>query len=317
MIAWSELTIWRSVWTKSLTLLCCLLATLSGIAKAERPAIDSSVPAPGTTVEVWPEGKMPGSAANAAEQEMPRTADGYHRITNISRPTLTLFLVAGKDAPAPVIVVCPGGGYHYVVFDKEGTEIASWLNSVGISALVLKYRVPHNRDGALQDVQRALSIVRANAANWHVDSRRLGIMGFSAGGDLGATASTRFDQRAYEAIDAADRQSCRPDFAVLVYPAYLEQDGKISPELNLRADIPPTVIVHTEDDTRFVNGSKLYHAALDSRKVPNELLLYPAGGHGYGLHSDKAVRVWPEDVLRWLEKIGMWQPRRGSRSTAE
>jgi|GEM_PF-357975 len=259
------------------------------------------------TVDVWPEGKMPGRGVKEPEGERPSKGDNVRRITNVSRPTLTVFPAPKKGAPAPAIIVCPGGGYSYVVYDKEGTEVAARLNSHGFTALVLKYRVPHNREGALQDVQRALSLARAHAAEWNIDSKRLGVLGFSAGGNLAAKASTRFDERAYTAVDAVDLQSCRPDFAILVYPAYLEKDGQVATDLNLKARIPPTLIVSTEDDKTFVNGSKLYHAALDGAKAPNEFLLYPTGGHGYGLRSEKDVRVWPQAALDWLHKIGIRQ----------
>ncbi len=136
---------------------------------------------------------MPGRGAKEPEGDMPSKGDNVRRITNVSRPTLTVFPAPKKDAPAPAMTVCPGGGYSDVVSDKEGTEIAAWLNSAGISALVLKYRVPHNRGGALQDIQRALSLARAHAAEWNIDPKRLGVIGFSAGGNLAAKASTRFD----------------------------------------------------------------------------------------------------------------------------
>ncbi len=154
---------------------------------------------------------------------MPRN-DGFHRITNVSRPTLTLFPAPRKAgaAAAPAMIVCRGGGYGYTVIDKEGTEIAAWLNSAGFSALVLKYRTPNNRAGALQDAQRALSLARERAAEWNLDPQRLGIIGFSAGGHLAARTSTSFGERSYPDIDAIDENSCRPDFAVLVSPAYLD-----------------------------------------------------------------------------------------------
>lgn len=255
------------------------------------------------TIDVWPEGKMPGRGASEPEADMPPKADDVRRITNVSRPNLTVFPATNKKAPA--MIVCPGGGYSYVTYNKEGTEIAAWLNSNGITAVVLKYRVPHNREGALQDVQRALSLARAHAAEWNIDPKRLGVIGFSAGGNMAAKASTLFDQRSYPVIDKVDRQSCRPDFAILVYPAYLEKDGQIAPDLNLKANIPPTLIVQTEDDKTFINGGKIYHAALDEAKVPNQFLLYPTGGHGYALRSAKDVRVWPQAALVWLRKIGI------------
>lgn len=246
---------------------------------------------------------MPGQGAAAPEAEVPRN-DGYHRITNVSRPTLTLFPAQNRSAATPAVIVCPGGGYNYTVIDKEGTEIAAWLNSLGISALVLKYRTPNNRAGALQDAQRALSLVRARGAEWNLDPQRLGIIGFSAGGHLAARTSTRFDERSYPALDAIDQQSCRPDFALLIYPAYLDDKaGHPAPELDLKAKIPPTFIVHTEDDKPYVPGSKVYDAALTEAKIAHEFHLYPTGGHGYGLHCTGDAKAWPEEAGKWLQKI--------------
>lgn len=263
------------------------------------------VSAASPALDVWPEGKMPGKGAKEAEAEVPRK-DGFHRITNVSRPTLTLHAVTGSSALAPVIIVCPGGGYSYTVIDKEGTEIAAWLNSKGIAALVLKYRTPNNREGALQDVQRSISITRAKAAEWKIDPKRIGVIGFSAGGNLAAKASNRFEERSYPAIDEVDRQSCRPDFAVLVYPAYLDdKKGGVAPDLNLKVNIPPTLIIHSEDDKTHVVGSKVYHTALEAAKIAHEFKLYPTGGHGYGLHCEREAKVWPEDALKWFQQIGV------------
>ncbi|MCE9520553.1 MAG: alpha/beta hydrolase [Verrucomicrobia bacterium] len=257
-------------------------------------------------VDVWPEGKMPGKGANESEARVKKN-DGFHRISNVSRPTLTFFPSPAKDGkPAPVMIVCPGGGYSYVVVDKEGSEIAAWLNKNGISALVLKYRTPNNREGALMDVQRALSLTRAHATEWNVDPKSVGVIGFSAGGNLAAKASTQFEARSYPAVDAVDQQSCRPDFAVLVYPAYLsDKTGQISPDLNLKAAIPPTLIIHNEDDKVFVAGSKIYHAALNEAKIAHEFKLYTSGGHGYALHCAGEAKAWPDDALKWLQQIGM------------
>lgn len=265
--------------------------------------IAQAAPPAAPVVEVWPEEKMPGKGAKEPESEVPRN-DGFTRITNVSRPTLTLFPAPKKDGPAPAMIVCPGGGYGYTVIDKEGSEIATWLNSLGIHALVLKYRSPNNRAGALQDAQRALSLTRERAKEWNIDPQRLGIIGFSAGGHLSARASTSFGERSYEAIDAVDQQSCRPDFAVLVYPAYLDNKaGAPAPELNLQAAIPPTLIIHNEDDKSFVAGSKVYDAALTAAKVAHEFKLYPTGGHGYGLHCQGDAKAWTNDTAEWLNKL--------------
>lgn len=253
-------------------------------------------------VDVWPAGRMPGRGADEPESFSSPEKTDARRITNVSHPTLTVF--PGPRPHSPTLIVCPGGAYKYVVMDKEGTEIASWLNSLGMGALVLKYRVPHNREGALQDVQRALSLARARAAEWNIDPRRLGVIGFSAGGNLAARASTQFGARRYPVIDAVDEQSCRPDFTVLVYPAYLDDGaGHLSPDLNLSADIPPTLIIHNEDDPTFVAGSKLYHAALDAVQVPNQFVLYATGGHGYGLRCEKDARAWPGAAADWLRSL--------------
>lgn len=280
-----------------LVLVLILAATVFG------QAADSKDP---IIIPVWPNGKMPGVGAKEAETELKRD-DGFHRITNVSRPTLTLFRAPQKRAEAvPAVIVCPGGGYSYVVADKEGSEIAEWFNRSGITAFVLKYRVPDNRSGALQDLQRALSLIRARAKDWNLKPDQIGVIGFSAGGNLAAKASTHFAERTYPNIDEIDQRSCRPDFAVLVYPAYLDdKSGHVAPDLDLTANIPPTLIVHNEDDKTHVVGSKIYHAALDKANVTNEFKLYATGGHGYGLHCEKDARAWPEDTLKWLHKIGI------------
>ena len=276
-------------------LLHCLLVLLL-ISQTARPN-------PSATVDVWPENKMPGNVAKKPEAEKP-SKDSFHRITNVSNPTLTLFPAPEKNAPA--VIVCPGGGYSYVVIDKEGTGIAAWLNSIGFSAAVLKYRNPDNRAGALQDLQRALRLVRTRAGEWNIDPKRLGVIGFSAGGNLAAKASNLFDRPSYQTIDGVDRQSCRPDFALLVYPAYLDgKKGGLSEDLDLKADIPPTLIVHSEDDENFVSGSKLYAAALAKAKIPHQFILYQTGGHGYALHCTKEARAWPKAAEEWLHKTAV------------
>lgn len=281
------------------------LVVQAACAQAASPSVPTAATPP-ATVAVWPDGMMPGQAAKESERDMPAKSDGFKRITNISRPTLTLFPAPKQSSPAPAVIVCPGGGYSYVVFDKEGTEIAAWLNANGISALVLKYRTPSNRAGALQDLQRALSLTRARAAEWNLDPKRLGVIGFSAGGNLAAKASAPVETRTYPVIDAVDQQSCRPDFAMLVYPAYLDdKNGHVAPDLNLKASIPPTLIIHTEDDKTHVVGSKIFHTALEAAKVAHEFKLYPTGGHGYGLRCTKDAKAWPDDALAWLRKNGL------------
>lgn len=280
-----------------------ILSLSFGVGLSAQDASRTIVLRPVASVALWPEGEMPGHGAAQPEGDLPARPDGFRRTSNVSRPTLTIY-PSGKSH-APAVIVAPGGGYSYMVVDKEGAEIAEWLNKLGITAFLLRYRVPDNRAGALQDMQRAISLVRSNAAEWKVDARRIGAIGFSAGGHLAAVASTQFGKRSYDPVDAVDKVSARPDFAMLIYPAYLEKDGKVAPELDLTAKIPPTLIVSTEDDKNFVAGCKIYHAALDAAKHSNQFLLYPTGGHGYGLRSDKDVRVWPEAASGWLRKNGI------------
>jgi acetyl esterase/lipase len=257
-------------------------------------------------VEVWPEGRVPGKVTKEAERLVPRS-DGYQRVTHVSRPTLTLFPASdGNKSPKAAIIVCPGGAYRYTVVDKEGAEIARRFNQEGISALVLKYRSPDNREGALQDLQRALSLTRARAVEWNIDPNRIGVIGFSAGGHLAARASNQFSKRHYASIDFADTKSCRPNFAMLIYPAYLDdKEGDVSSELNLKAEIPPTLIVHSEDDKNHVAGSVLYAKRLKEEGIEHKFKFYSTGGHGYGLHSKGDARVWPEEAVRWLRVVGM------------
>lgn len=279
-----------------------ILAAAFGCLLPAASAGPASMPDRGTVVDVWPAAQMPGQGARDPEADMPARADGFKRITNISRPVMTVFPAPAEAKPAPAMIVCPGGAYTYVVHDKEGTEIAAWLNAHGITAIVLSYRVPQNRDGALQDLQRTLSVARARSSEWNIDPSRLGVIGFSAGGHLCARAAGGAGERTYAPVDENDKQGCRPDFAVLVYPAFLERKGVVPPELIPKPGTPPTLIIHTEDDVKFVPGSRLYAAALAAENIPHELLVYATGGHGYGLRSTGDVRLWPEACLAWLRQ---------------
>lgn len=257
-------------------------------------------------VPLWPDGRMPGHGAKEAETETPGGAPGTTRVNNVSSPTLTFYPAkSGFAEPAPIVMVCPGGGYSVLAFTKEGVEVAQWLNSLGISAAILKYRVPANREGAWQDFQRGLRLLRSHAQEWHADPARIGAIGFSAGGHLTALGSTSFDTPAYAGIDDVDKLSARPDFSILVYPAYLGKDGQPAPEFHLSQKMPPLLIVHNEDDTKYIEGSKIFDAALTAAGIPHEYLLFQAGGHGYGLHSPKDVGAWPERAKEWLTKNGV------------
>jgi acetyl esterase/lipase len=231
------------------------------------------------------------------------------RLGNVSQPEITVYRPTSPAPNGAAVVVCPGGGYHILAMDLEGTEVCQWLNTLGVTGVLLKYRVParaglEKHTAALQDAQRALGIVRQRAKDWNLDPQRIGILGFSAGGHLAALASNQFASRSYPACDAADAVSCRPDFTILIYPAYLtvkEQGDKIAPELTLTSNTPPTFIAMTEDDPVRVETGLFYAAGLRKVNVPFELHIYPEGGHGYGLRpSSDGVTTWPQRASEWM-----------------
>jgi acetyl esterase/lipase len=247
----------------------------------------------------------PADAGKVAEEKVVAGKDdSVKRITDIHQATITPFRVAvPPDGVHPAVLVFPGGGYSILAIDKEGTEIAQWLNRLGYSAFVVKYRVPKDREGALADAQRAVRLVRQHAKEWSIDPKRIGVIGFSAGGHLCARLSTDFARKAYEAVDEADKLDCRPDFSMLIYPAYLQtKDGKIAPELPITAKVPPTFIVQTKDDKSYVPGTILYDQALKTAGVSSTFHLFENGGHGYGLRpSANEVSKWPALAEEWLK----------------
>jgi acetyl esterase/lipase len=233
------------------------------------------------------------------------------RLGNVSVPTLTLYAPKGHNSGAAVVVF-PGGGYNILAIDLEGTEVCDWLNSAGVTCVLLKYRVPNTgpypkSPAALQDAQRALGIVRQHAAEWKIDPNRIGVLGFSAGAHLAAALSTHYEQRLYDPIDAADKLSCRPDFALIVYPGYLalaEKNFAPNSDINPTANTPPTFIVQAEDDPVHVENATVYFLQLKNAKVPAELHIYSQGGHGYGLRRTALpVTTWPQVVETWLRTI--------------
>jgi acetyl esterase/lipase len=201
--------------------------------------------------------------------------------------------------------VCPGGGYSILAVDLEGYEIAEWLNSLGFTAFVLQYRVPEKEEGALQDIQRTLRIIRSRAEEWDIDPAKLGVFGFSAGGSLSARASTRYNDTTYAPVDAADTFSCRPDFSVLIYPAYLDrgEERALTPELSVDENTPPMFLFATADDYHG-NSVLVMAGALRDHEVPVELHFLAEGGHGYGLRpGNVAADTWPALAAKWLNKI--------------
>ena len=276
------------------------------------------------SMALWPKG-APGEKGDiGVEKDTTKPGEGLVggkpvvRIGNVSVPTLTIYRPPKHKNTGAAVVVCPGGGYRILAMDLEGTEVCQWLNSAGITAVLLKYRVPARQGleryaAPLQDAQRALGLVRFHAAEWHIDSKRIGIMGFSAGGHLSAVASTRFEKRTYDPVDEADQVSCRPDFTMLVYPAYLirKEGPDLSPELTVTSNTPPTFIVQAEDDHVRVENSLFYYLALKKAGVPAEMHLFASGGHGYGLReSDKAVVSWPKRAVEWMRKLGVLEGKK-------
>ncbi len=291
-------------------ILTCL-AVLAGLAAAPARAADKPL-----VLDLWP-GSPPGEPKPLAEEEKDTTGPKGDlvagkrviRLGNVSKPTLTVYRPAGERNTGAAVVVCPGGGYHILALDLEGTEVCEWLTSRGVTAVLLKYRVPaplnsKRRLAPLQDAQRAISLVRSRAKEWNVDPKRIGILGFSAGGSLAARTATGWAKRSYEGIDSADEASCRPDFAILVYPAYLidEKKGGLIADLPVTKETPSMFLVHAADDPLPAENSVQMYRALRRVKVPAELHIYASGGHGYGLRkTDKPCTRWPERCADWLK----------------
>jgi acetyl esterase/lipase len=251
-------------------------------------------------------GKVPGELKEKQDPVVePSRNDDVFRFIEVTNPAIEVFLADPAKNNNSAVIICPGGGYNKLAYDKEGTEIAVWLNKLGFSALVLQYRIPDKREGALQDAQRAIRIVRSNAAKWNLDPEKIGIMGFSAGGSLSARASTLFNKKTYSPVDEKDSLSCHPAFALLIYPAYLDQgpNKTLTPELELTKETPPIFIFQTSDD-QYGNCALVMAGALRDARLPVELHFLPAGGHGYGLRPGKpAPDTWPGLAEKWLTDI--------------
>ena len=286
-------------------------------------------PAPGhTQVPIWP-GAVPNARPNTGPETLKTTGkDGlvagkpWSYINNVSQPTMTLYSPEGKNT-GTAVVVFPGGGYQILAIDLEGTEICDWLTARGVTCILLKYRVPGEgklpKSGpypespeALEDAQRTVGLVRFHAAQWHIDPHKIGVLGFSAGGHMVAAMSTHFDKRLYPAVDAADKESCRPDFAVALYPGHLALDENsvaLNPDIrdNITLKTPPTFLLQNEDDNvDSVEDSLSYYMALKKVGVPVEMHLYAQGGHAFGLRRTKfPVTAWPQLTETWLRTIGM------------
>jgi acetyl esterase/lipase len=282
-----------------------------------------------TQVPIWP-----GIGPDAQPAAGPEFTHPYKNkvagravmlVERVAQPTMTVYPPTGTNTGVAVVVF-PGGGYNALAIDLEGTEVCDWLASRGITGVLSKYRVPGSGPycdapnhrpaapmarAALEDAQRTIGLVRAHAVEWHINPEKVGVLGSSAGGHLAAAVSTHFDRRLYPAVDGADQESCRPDFAVLLYPAYLLEDAardfELNPAIPVTGRTPPTFLLHAENDPAAdVSNSLVYYAALKKAEVAAELHIYSAGGHGFGLRRTKfPVSDWPGLVEKWLESIGM------------
>jgi acetyl esterase/lipase len=317
---------------KPLLFALCVVFAFGGLS-AQTPGWQ---PSPGhTQVPIWP-GAVPDAQPVAGPE-----------VDNVSRPTMTVYSPKGKNTGAAVVVF-PGGGYTTLAMDLEGTEVCDWLTPKGITCVLLKYRVPGERfypksapypksgpypesPMALEDAQRTMGLVRFHAAEWHIDPHKIGVLGFSAGGHLSAGISTHFAMRLYPAVDVADKESCRPDFAVAIYPGHLslpaaEWDAKqgakkfvvphpahadkelgLNPNIPVTSQTPPTFLLQAEDDhVDNVDDSLAYYIALKKAGVPVEMHLYAQGGHAFGLRrTEFPITGWPQLVETWLRTIGM------------
>jgi acetyl esterase/lipase len=285
-------------------------------------------PSPGhTQMLIWP-GAAPDAqpvagpeySITTTKQEDIVAGRPFVYVERVSRPTMTVYSPASKNTGAAVVVF-PGGGYWDLAIDLEGTEVCDWLTAKGISCVLLKYRVPGDglepRSGpypkspmALEDAQRTVGLVRFHAAEWHIDPRKVGVLGFSAGGHLAAAISTHFEQRLYPIVDAADKESCRPDFAVALYPGHLwigSEKFELNPNVPITNQTPPTFLLQAENDNvDTVNNSLVYYIALKKAGVPAEMHLFADGKHAFGLRpTELPITRWPELVETWLRTLGM------------
>lgn len=270
-------------------------------------------------IELWPKG-VPDEPEGIEKRKRPTTTDGVGktRIAYVDKPTITVYRAPKEESNGAAVVICPGGGYNILAWTHEGTEIAEWLNSIGVSAFVLKYRVPRRDPDfphtlPLQDVQRAIRIIRSQSRDLKIDPDRLGVLGFSAGGHLTVMSGIHYEEQTYSKVDAADDLSARPNFLIPIYPAYLgdkKDKESLSPLVKITKDTPPTFVAITHDDADRAYYSALLYAALKRSGVVGELHIYSKGGHGYGMRkSNNPVHTWPDRCADWLQSMGLLKPK--------
>jgi acetyl esterase/lipase len=275
-------------------------------------------------IDVWP-GTVPDDHGMIGEEHFrepwSEEAKKAQWLTNVTKPSITIFRPAKEKDTGAAVLICPGGGYWNLAWDLEGEEVAAWLNSLGVTGIVLKYRVPRRpgqpeklpAPGPLQDAQRAMSLVRSKAGEWDIDPVRIGMIGFSAGAHLTLATATRFGQRTYAPIDDVDKVRCRPDFAISLYPGYLvgqdvgEATDVLASYLSVPAGTPPVFLVHaSDDDVATVANSAVMYLALKNAGVSAELHIYATGGHGLGVRrGDHPSSTWPERCADWLRDQGV------------
>ena len=307
----------QTVARNSITVWLCIAFCAARLAVASEPLV----------IELWP-GKVPGDIGIKG-QETSRIHQSplvgpTRLITNVTKPTLTIYRPPAEKNTGTAMVICPGGGYWDLYWELEGEEVAAWLNSVGMTGIILKYRCPR-RPGEVKtepaagpqlDAQRAISLVRSRASEWGIDPRRIGIVGFSAGGHLAIATATGFAKRKYEPIDAVDHVSCRPDFAVMCYSGYLKAKDKneLAPGIHVPPDTPPAFLAHASDDKISYGGSLsensvVMYLALKSAGIPTEMHIYATGDHDFGVRqNEKLPSSWTHLCVRWLQNQGMLKP---------
>lgn len=285
----------------------CLLLTLT-----LAPTFASGAEPP--VHKLWP-GKAPGETKDLGPEKLTEPKKGQadvKRLGNVSEPTLTVYAPPKEKANGTAVLVAPGGGYSILAIEHEGTDVCKWLNDLGVTAVLLKYRVPKREAqtpdnlAMVQDAQRAISMVRGMSKDLGVDPNRVGMLGFSAGGHL-TVCTALAPKRLYEKVDAADDLGHLPNFCVLVYPAYLtDKGGALKPEFVVTKDSPPMFFAHSSDDPVTSEGSAALYLALTKAKVPAELHLYATGGHGYGMRkSANTSSTWPDRASDWLRTRGL------------
>src|SRR5262245_40946785 len=308
----------RCTWTVCLLTWLCVACPAGA---ADKPLV----------LELWP-GKAPEETGDLGaekvvmspklDRKQVEVTESTRMLTNVTKPTITIYRPAKEKDTGTAVLICPGGGYWNLYWQLEGEEVAAWLNSLGVTGIILKYRVPRRPDEPkgeparrpLQDAQRAVSLVRSKAREWGIAADRIGIVGFSAGGHLAIATATSFEKRTYKPIDDIDKVSCRPDFAIAVYPGYLKAKDKdeLAPGLRVPAKTPPVFLAHGGADVISPpEGSVLMYLALKRAGVPAELHVYAGAAHDFGVRKvGHPCSTWTERCVEWMRGQGFIKPAR-------